>query len=83
MKNNYSNFSSPAVKMTSKSLKSVPRVSYQNRVCDQKNVDIIVSQVVSDKDRAYKKYVYKLKYPTFSNNETLHSIWSTVFMIKR
>ena len=50
-------------------LNNVPRVLYQNRFCDQENFDIIVSEVVSDKEDVYKINIYRLK---FSNIETLH-----------
>ena len=59
--------------MTNELLNSAQRVLYQNRFCDQESFDIIVSEVVSDKEDGYKRNIYKLKYPTFSNVEILHS----------
>ena len=44
-------------------------VLYQNRFCDQENFDIIVTRV--HRGETDSKSIYRLKYPSFTNIETL------------
>ena len=46
-------------------------VLYQNRFCDQENFDIIVTRV--HRGETDSKSIYRLKYPSFTNIETLVS----------
>ena len=52
---------------------NVPAVLYQNRFCDQKNFDLIVPEIVVDEEGRWNRKIYKVKSPSFTNVETLHS----------
>ena len=53
----------------------ISSVLYQNRYCDQEDFDLIVSEVTSDEVlKCYARKIYKVKYPSYKNVETIHSI---------